>query len=159
MKPSPTPVQSEKDLMKEEFNLDLDSNNSYHMKISYKENKIIFLFKSLKSFPIKFYELNTNMNDIQKMDDNFNLFNSPQRFISSIKKCIEGKKYKISSNDEKLKFSIENDFFDNNIASIEIPIKEQDINTKVNALNQVILDLKEELKKTKEQLNALTSLL
>jgi hypothetical protein len=155
MQPSPTAVQSEKDMIKEEFTLDLDSNNSYHMKISYKENNINFFFKSLKTFPIKFYELNTNMNDIQKMDENFNLFKSPQKFIFSIKKCITGKKYKISSNEEQLKFSIENDFFDNNIATIQIPIKEQDINTKVNSLNQVILDLKEELKKTKEQLNAL----
>ena len=106
MQPSPTAIQPEKDMIKEEFTLDLDSNNSYHMKISYKENNINFFFKSLKAFPIKFYELNTTMNDIQKMDENFNLFKSPQKLIFSIKKCITGKKYKISSNEEKLEFSM-----------------------------------------------------
>ena len=152
MQPSPTPLENEKDLKTEEFTLDLDSKESYYMKISYGQKIIIFLIKGLKNFPVQFYELNTNLNDIQKIDENFLLFNSPQKLISAIKKCITNKKYKISSNDEKLKLSIENDFFENNIASIEIPLKEQEINTKVNALTQVILDLKEELKKTKEEL-------
>ena len=156
MQPSPTAMQSEKDLAKEEFTLDIDSNNPYYMKISYDEKNIIFLVKSLKTFPIHFYELNTSLNDIHKMNENFTFFNSPRVLISSIKKCIFGKKYNITSNEENLKFSIENDLFENNTASIEIPIKEQDINTKVNALNQVILNLKEELKKINEQLNAST---
>ena len=62
------------------------------------------------------------------------------------------KKYKISSNEETLTLSIENDFFENNWASIEIPLKEQEINTKINELTRVVLDLKEEIKKTKEDL-------
>ena len=151
MKPT-TPPETEKDLNTEEFNLDLDSKESYHMKINYGQKNIIFLAKSLKKFPFQFYELRVSLGDMHKNDENFLLFNSPQKLISSIKKCIETQKYKISSNDKALKLTIENDFFKNNIASIEIPIKEPEINTKINDLTQVILDLTEELKKAKEEI-------
>lgn len=154
MQPSPTPIEVENDLKTLVLALEIDSKESYQMKISYGQKNINFFIKSLKTFPVQFYELSTNLADIQKKDENFHLFNSPQKLISSIKKCITTKKYKVSSTDEILKLSIENDFFENNIASIEIPIKEQEINTKVNALTQVILDLTEQLKKANEDLKS-----
>ena len=115
MQPSPTPIEVENDLQTLELTLEIDSKESYHMKISYGKKNIKFFVKSLKTFPVQFYELSTNLTDIQKKDENFLLFNSTQKLISSIKKCITTKKYKISSTDEILKLTIENDFFENTI--------------------------------------------
>ena len=151
----PTPMETEKDLKTEEFTLDIDSKESYHMKISYGEKYINFFAKNLKNFPFQFYELSTTLEEIQNKDENFVLFNSPKTLVSSIKKCITNNKYKISSKDEKLILSLENDFFTDNTASIIIPIKEQETDTKVNALNQVILDLMDQIKTTKTELNNL----
>ena len=46
--------------------------------------------------------------------------------------------------------SLENDFFENKIANIEIPLKEQDLKVQVNYLIQVISNLKKEINELKQ---------
>ena len=156
MQPSPTPEEIEnEELKKQQFSLENDSKLSFKMIISYGNTSINFFVESLNDFPIRYYELNTFLKTLQKQDENFFLFNSPQKLVISIEKCIKLKKYKISSNDEMLKLSIENDFFENNLATINIPLKEQDLKIQVNSLINVILNLKEELKQTNELIKQL----
>ncbi len=152
MQPSPTPEEIEKELSNEEIILDIDSSQKYKMKISYGKTNLIFLIENLIDFPRKYYELNTFLSTLQKQDENFLLFQNCEKLVIAIKKCINGKKYKISSTDEIFKLSIENDFFENNIATINIPIKEQELNIQVNSLIHVISNLKKELEKTNNEL-------
>ena len=152
MQPSPTPEEIEKELSNEEIILDIDSSQKYKMKISYGKTNLIFLIENLIDFPRKYYELNTFLSTLQKQDENFLLFQNCEKLVIAIKKCINSKKYKISSTDDILKLSIENDFFENNIATINIPVKEQELNIQVNSLIHVISNLKKELEKTNNEL-------
>ena len=165
MQPSPTPeevenIEKEKKLKTEELTLDIDSNQKYKMKISYGKINLIFFIESLNDFPRQYYELNTFISTIQKQDENFYLFPNCEKLVRAIQKCIKGRKYKISCTSEMFKLTIENDFFENNFATINIPSKAQDLNIQVNSLIQVISNLKKDLektnndlKKTKEELN------
>ena len=155
MQPSPTPEEvenNEKELSIEELTLDIDSNLKYKMKIRYGKTNLILFIESLNDFPRKYYELNTFLSTLQKQDENFLLFQNCEKLVIAIKKCINGKKYKISSTDEVFKLSIENDFFENNLATINIPSKEQDLNVQVNSLIQVISNLQKNLEKTNNDL-------
>ena len=155
MQPSPTPEEvenNEKELSIEELTLDIDSNLKYKMKIRYGKTNLILFIESLNDFPRKYYELNTFLSTLQKQDENFLLFQNCEKLVIAIKKCINGKKYKISSTDEIFKLSIENDFFENNLATINIPSKEQDLNVQVNSLIQVISNLQKNLEKTNNDL-------
>ena len=122
------------------------------MKIRYGKTNLILFIESLNDFPRKYYELNTFLSTLQKQDENFLLFQNCEKLVIAIKKCINGKKYKISSTDEIFKLSIENDFFENNLATINIPSKEQDLNVQVNSLIQVISNLQKDLEKTNNDL-------
>ena len=163
MQPSPIPEEvknNEKELSIEELTLDIDSNLKYKMKIRYGKTNLIFFIESLNEFPRKYYQLNTFLSTLQKQDENFLLFQNCEKLVSAIKKCINGKKYEISSNDEIFKLSIENDFFENNLATINIPLKEQDLNIQVNSMFQATQNSKKDLekinndlKKTNDELN------
>jgi hypothetical protein len=154
MEPSPTPEESEKELSNEEFIIENDE-KSFKMKVSCGNENINFFVESLKEFPIKYYELNTFLSTLQKEDENFFLFNTPKKLIYAIEKCIKLKKFKSSSNDEMFNLSIENHFFENNLATINIPLKEPDLTNHVNSLTNVILNLKEELNKANELIEQL----
>ncbi len=157
MQPSPTPeevenIEKEKEFKTEEFTLDIDTNQKYKMKISYGKINLIFFIESLNDFPRQYYELNTFLSTIQKQDENFYLFQNCEKLVRAIQKCIKGRKYKISCTNEMFKLTIENDFFENNFATINIPSKEQDLNVQVNSLIQVISNLKKDLEKTNNDL-------
>ena len=157
MQPSPTPeevenIEKEKELKTEEFTLDIDTNQKYKMKISYGKINLIFFIESLNDFPRQYYELNTFLSNIQKQDENFYLFQNCEKLVRAIQKCIKGRKYKISCTNEMFKLTIENDFFENNVATINIPSKAQDLNIQVNSLIQVISNLKKDLEKTNNDL-------
>ena len=160
MKPSPTPEEIEKDLESEEFILNNDSNQKFKMKINYGKTNLIFFVESLRDFPRKYYELNTFLSNIQNEDENFFIFQNCQKLVFGIKQCVNNKKYKISDTNDIFKLSIENDFFEGGLATIKIPLKEQDLNIKVNSLIEVVLEsknelikIKEEIKKSNEELN------
>ena len=157
MQPSPTPeevenIEKEKELKTEELTLDIDTNQKYKMKISYGKINLIFFIESLNDFPRQYYELNTFISTIQKQDENFYLFPNCEKLVRAIQKCIKGRKYKISCTSEMFKLTIENDFFENNFATINIPSKAQDLNIQVNSLIQVISNLKKDLEKTNNDL-------
>jgi hypothetical protein len=76
-----------------------------------------------------------------------------------IKSCIELERYSIDYNEEEnnIILEIKNEFFENGVAKITIPEKEQDLKTQVNFLTKVVTELRTELKhykdikKTKEE--------
>ena len=89
------------------------------------------------------------MKNIQDKDKNLYLFSSADKLVSAIKKCIDSKKYKYTADNDYFKLIIENDFFDDNKATIKIPLG------KNQNLVDIFLNLKEELEIIKKEKNNL----
>ena len=152
MEETSSPPTSEKEAMnlEEDFTLTSESSSQYKMKLIYNNSKIVFFIEKLNEFPVLNYELETTLKELQNKEDNLILFNSTKKLVRGIKTCIETKKYKYSGNDSIFVLSLENDFFENKIANIEIPLKEQDLKVQVNYLIQVISNLKKEINELKQ---------
>jgi len=133
------------------FKIKSNTNEDYSLKISNKEENIIFFLENLKDFPVNIFERKIPFQKLNELDENFNIFRNSEKLFSGIKSCIESGKYSLEFNEKKnfITFGIKNDFFENGIATIQIPQKEQDLNTQINSLNRIVSELKEELKKVK----------
>ena len=155
MKPSPTAesVTSKPkeniNIKKESFKLTKDSIPYYNLTIGCESSTIYFLVEKLNDFPILYYELNTSLEELYEKDDNLSLFGSIKRLIHAIKACIETDKYSFSENEFCFTLIIENDFFENKKANIEIPIKEQDLKIQLNSLIKIVSELKKEVNELK----------
>ena len=131
-----------------DFTLDNDPKNVFKMLLSYGKMKIFFFIESVKETS-RYYELSTFMKNIQDKDKNLYLFSSSEKLVLAIKKCIEAKKYKYTADKDCFKLIIENDFFDDNKATITIPLG------KNQNLVDIFLNLKEELEIIKKEKNNL----
>jgi hypothetical protein len=155
MKPSPTAesinYKSKEDIKikKETFKLNKDSIHLYNLTIGSENSKINIFVEKLNDFPILYYELNTSLEELYEKDENLSIFNSIKRLIHGIKTCIESEKYSFSENEFNFILTIENDFFENKKANIEIPIKEQDLKIQINSLTKIISELKKEINELK----------
>ena len=155
MKPSPTAesinYKSKEDIKikKETFKLNKDSIHLYNLTIGSENSKINIFVEKLNDFPILYYELNTTLEELYEKDENLSLFNSIKRLIHGIKTCIESEKYSFSENEFNFILTIENDFFEDKKANIEIPIKEQDLKIQINSLTKIISELKKEINELK----------
>ena len=155
MKPSPTAesVTSKPkeniNIKKESFKLTKDSIPYYNLTIGCESSTINILVEKLNDFPILYYELNTSLEELYEKDDNLSLFGSIKRLIHAIKACIETEKYSFSENEFCFTLTIENDFFENKKANIEIPIKEQDLKIQLSSLIKIVSELKKEVNELK----------
>ena len=155
MKPSPTAesinYRSKEDIKikKETFKLNKDSIHLYNLTIGSENSKINIFVEKLNDFPIMYYELNTSLEELYEKDENLSIFNSIKRLIHGIKTCIESEKYSFSENEFNFILTIENDFFEDKKANIEIPIKEQDLKIQINSLTKIISELKKEINELK----------
>ena len=133
------------------FKIKSNSNQDYNFKISNQEDNIILFLENLKDFPVNIYERKIPFEKLKELDENFNIFRNSEKLFAGIKTCIESEKYSLEINEKNnfIIFGIKNDFFDNGIAKIQIPQKEQDLNSQINTLNRIVSELKEELKKVK----------
>ena len=97
---------------------------AYDFTLSNKE-KVTFKFEDLKEFHVKIYELTIDFDKLKEQDDNFLVFKWLERFIDSIKKFIQNEKYsvKLSEEENVILFKIENELFENGVATIKIPEK------------------------------------
>ena len=75
--------------------------------------------------------------------------------MGGIKKLIESKNYKIRYDKEEnnLIFEMENNLFVNNVAKLKIPEKEQELDSKVKSLTNIVTKLRNQLKKSKKDKN------
>lgn len=121
-----------------DFTLDSDSKNVFKMILSYGKMKIFFFIESVKETS-RYYELSTFLKNILDKDKNLYLFSSAEKLVLAIKKCIESKKYKYTADNDYYKLIIENDFFDDNKATITITLG------KNQNLVDIFLNLKKEL--------------
>lgn len=121
-----------------DFTLDSDSKNVFKMILSYGKMKIFFFIESVKETS-RYYELSTFLKNILDKDKNLYWFSSAEKLVLAIKKCIESKKYKYTADNDYYKLIIENDFFDDNKATITIPLG------KNQNLVDIFLNLKKEL--------------
>ena len=72
---------------------------------------------------MKIYELTIDFDKLKEQDDNFLVFKWLERFIDSIKKFIQNEKYSVSEEENVILFKIENELFENGVATIKIPEK------------------------------------
>ena len=148
MQPALTPISNSGKL---KFNIKTKSEKEYNLNIVNKEENITFTLEDLIDFPVKIFELKTSFKELKESDENFFVFRNAEKLMNGIKTCIESKKYLLEYNEEEncVIFGIENDFFENGVANIKIPEKEQDLKAQVDSLIRVVSELKEEIKKYK----------
>jgi hypothetical protein len=148
MTETPAPIPN-----KLKFSIKSDSKKSYNFTIFNKEDTLTFFFEDLADFPVKVYELKITLKELKEKDQNFYIFMNSEKMVKGIKTCIELEKYslKIDEEEDALSFEMKNEFFENGIARIRIPLKEQDIKLQVECLTKVVANLREELKNYKNK--------
>jgi len=133
-------------------NFTLKSENaSYDFTIISKDKQLTLKFEDLKEFPVKIYELNIEFEKLKQLDENFFMFKNVERFIKTIKTCIQNENYSITSDKEEnvVIFEIKNEIFDNGGAKIKVPEKEQDLKAKVEALTKTVAEMRKEIQNIK----------
>jgi len=154
MNPASTP-QSNPSQLKYVIKNNSEENNSeesYNFIALNNEENLTFTLEDLKDFPVKIYELKITFKELKEKDENFFVFRNAEKLMGGIKICIESENYKVENNKEEnyVIFEMKNDFFENGVAKIKIPEKEQDLKTQVKCLTRVVAELRSELKKTKK---------
>ena len=140
-----TPSFNEKESLETfDFTLDSDTKNVFKMLLSYGKMEILIFIESVKETS-RYYELSTFLKNIQEKEKKLYLFSKAEQLAKAIKNCIEKKKYKYTADDNYFKLIIENDFFDDNKAIINIPLGK-----KQNFID-IFLNLKEELEIMKKE--------
>ena len=148
MKPASTPNSNP---VKLKFTLKSKSSDTYNIIISNKEEDLFITLENLKDFPAKIYELKASFKELKELDENFCVFINFKKLINGIKSCIESDQYNLDYNEEEnnMILEVKNPFFENGVAKIKIPEKEQDLKTQVDCLTKVVAELKTELKNLK----------
>ena len=132
-----------------------DSEDFYNFIVLRRDENLTFTFENLESFPVKIYELKIKFIELRKQDKNFVKFQDAEDLMGGIKKLIESKNYKVIYDKEEnnLIFEMENNLFVNNVAKLKIPEKEQDLESQVKSLTNIVTKLRNQLKKSKKDKN------
>ena len=132
-------------------------NKKYILKISYNEEILQFFILEVNIFSPKEYILYSNIDDLKKTDKFFNLFESIEEVFISLKNLKFNNNLTLIKEGQEMKIEIANTITNKKIY-INIPIKETDINTKVdniinyiNSLNKKIVNLEIEVKNAKNE--------
>ena len=107
---------------------------SYNFNLIDKEGELTFKFQNLNEFPIKIYELKIDFEKLKQYDENFDVFTNSVRLTKTIKASIDTNNYSVSFNEEEnlVIFEIKNIIFDDGVAKLKVPEKEQDLETFLN---------------------------
>jgi len=140
----------QKSSSKANFTLKSDK-TSYDFTIQNQDEELSLKFQDLNEFPIKIYELKIQFEKLKQLDDNFFMFKTVERFINTIKKCIEAEKFSLvySKEENVVIFEIKNEIFENGGAKIKVPEQKQDIESQVEALNKTIAEMRKEIQNLK----------
>ena len=124
---------------------------SYNFNLIDKEGELTFKFQNLNEFPIKIYELKIDFEKLKQYDENFDVFTRSERLTKTIKASIDTNNYSVSFNEEEnmVIFEIKNIIFDNGVAKLKIPEKEQDLETQVESLTKIVSELRKEIQNIK----------
>lgn len=130
-------------------------------KILFNNDILGFNINEENSTPLKEFALYKNYDELKKIDKFFCLFENIEEIYNSLKRLICSKNLKLIKEEKQMKIKIKNSLTDKYFY-INIPIKEIDINKKVDnlfnyitSLNKKIDDLEKELKDSKNQNNKL----
>ena len=117
---------------------------SYNFNLIDKEGELTFKFQNLNEFPIKIYELKIDFEKLKQYDENFDVFTNSVRLTKTIKASIDTNNYSVSFNEEEnlVIFEIKNIIFDDGVAKLKVPEKEQDLETKVESLTKIVSELR-----------------
>ena len=124
---------------------------SYNFNLIDKEGELTFKFQNLNEFPIKIYELKIDFEKLKQYDENFDVFTNSVRLTKTIKASIDTNNYSVSFNEEEnlVIFEIKNIIFDDGVAKLKVPEKEQDLETKVESLTKIVSELRKEMQNIK----------
>jgi len=88
---------------------------------------------------------------LKQLDENFFMFKNAERFIKTIKTCIQNENYSISFDKEEnvVIFEIKNEIFEDGGAKIKVPEKEQDLKAQVEALTKTVAEMRKEIQNIK----------
>ena len=124
---------------------------SYNFNLIDKEGELTFKFQNLNEFPIKIYELKIDFEKLKQYDENFDVFTKSERLTKTIKASIDTNNYSVSFNEEEnlVIFEIKNIIFDDGVAKLKVPEKEQDLETQVESLTKIVSELRKEMQNIK----------
>ena len=126
-------------------------NNSYDFSFINKGEELTMKFEDLQEFPVRIYELKIQFEKLKELDENFEMFKRVDRFVKTIKTCIQNEKYSIilDKDDNAIIFEMKNELFDDGGAKLKIPEKKQDLETQVEALTKTVSELRKEIQNLK----------
>ena len=126
-------------------------NTTYDFTLVNKDGELSLKFQDLNEFPVKIFELQIAFEKLKELDDNFFMFKRVERFIDTIKKCIELEKFSLLYNKDEnvVIFEIKNELFENGGAKIKIPEQKQNVESKVEALTKTISEMRKEIQNLK----------
>ena len=114
--------------------------------INYNKDNFTFMIEDINDPTIKLYELDITFEELKKLNSDFSLFKTTDKFISVIKNCIEKEFYSLeydeNENGNFICLTLKYDLFEG-IARIQIPEKKsnKELINKIEFLNETINEL------------------
>ena len=124
------------------------------LKISTNEKLIFLEMKKLNTFPQKDYNIYLSLEELIKINKFFNQFETTSEILSSFEILIESKNISVTEKENQMQLCIINpvnkkEFY------IDIPLKEKDMKSEINSINQYISSLNNKINELEKKVNDL----
>ena len=133
----------------------------YILKISYNNDLLVFEILEENSIPLKEYNLYLNYEELKQINKYFINFENIEEIFNSLKKLLSDNNLELIKEEKEMKIKIKN-ILTNKHFFINIPIKEKNINKKIEVLlnyittlNEKVNDLENQIKDIKNENNYL----
>ena len=135
------------------FNLEKNE-GKFLLKISINEKLIFFELEKVNLIPKKDFNIHLSLEELGKIDRFFFQFDTTSEVLNSLETLLESKNISVVEGERKMQLKIINpankrEFF------IDIPIKEKDLKSEINSINEYISALNVKLNELEKKVNDL----
>ena len=135
------------------FNLE-KNDEKFLLKISINEKLIFFELEKVNLFPKKDFNIHLSLEELGKINRFFIQFETISEVLISLETLLESKNISVVEEERKMKLKIINpsnkkEFF------IDIPLKEKDLKSEINSINEYISSLNNKVNELEKKVNDL----
>lgn len=131
-----------------------NNGEKFILKISINEKLIFFELEKLNLIPKKDFNIHLSLEELVKINRFFNQFETVPEILTSLETLLESKNISVVEEERKIKLKIINpsnkkEFF------IDIPLKEKDLKSEINSINEYISSLNNKMIELENKVNDL----
>ena len=135
----------------ETFNIQINEQQTFKLKISYNEKIMFFEIDEENIFQRKEFNLYQSLEELIKIDKYFRQFDNLDEVFNSIKILILNKNLTIIKEDKLMKIKINNPTL-NKEFFINIPLKEKDLKSEIDSIIHYVTSLNDKMNNLEKQI-------